>query len=200
MVWDFTKRRLIFTAACGATGIGAGGVVGTVSRIGLAWGALFFTVAFIVVGFFLWAIIAAPVTLDTKRANEVKSKEAELDIKATTINNLNSALIQKHPADEVLEREVSDGLGKIDEAEVALVKWLYRANRALRSAINNKFRPPGMIERIEAKIDPLPLFSFEPICPGNELMETDRTYYINPELKSALRDVLYPRPVTPPSA
>jgi hypothetical protein len=109
-----------------------------------------------------------------------------------TIRGLKEELARKHPYDEQAEGIVRKAISKLGDAEVRFLAWLLTVDRPGQGQVQGQgFR--GVPESILEKTSLL-LIGFQPICPGNGLVEMDRIYYINPKSEQAIKNVLYPLP------
>jgi len=133
-----------------------------------------------------------------RHVKEFQAKDAALNEYAKKVAVLEEALSKKHPHDEYLETRVRDALGKLEERERQFIVWLFNNGHA-NNALIHTAGFTGLPESIINKTGEAHLLYYDPIRPGNGLVEMDRLYDINPKFSPALKDVLYPpRPVTPP--
>ena len=157
------------------------------------------------------AVMLAPVNLDRQRIDEIRRQredgERQIafhrdDSREQCIGRLKaeSALEQerarKHPHDEHLSRTIGEALQKLDPHEREFIRHLLDVHKMNNADIHNAGfnRVPNMILGKTGGL----LLHFVPYCPGNGLIEMDRTYSINPETQDAIKNILYPlRPVTP---
>jgi hypothetical protein len=108
------------------------------------------------------------------------------------IRGLKEELARKHPYDEQAEAAVRKAISKLGDAEVRFLAWLLTVDRPRQGQVQGQgFR--GEPDSILQKTSTL-LIGFEPICPGNGLVEMDRIYYVNPKSEPAIKNVLYPIP------
>ncbi len=195
----------VFWKAQVAVSIGAG-ILSTVansirqqSPLGVAlWTVGMATVGYLVMlAFFsVCAMMVAPVTLDRRRVEEVEQARAIASERGTEISALRQSLSQKHPADEHQERIATEALRDFAPDQIKFVKWMLLHGEV----------PDHKLQ--ESGIDQLTindtLYKGRKRLLFNDRRDPRGTIHtkINDELKSILRDILYPpdRPVTPPQS
>ena len=96
---------------------------------------------------------------------------------------------RKHPHDEKKESDIRTALDGITETQRDTFAWLLDAGEANRGTLQMR----GLdADSFYNRRDFPRLLGFKSFRPGNGTVEMDRFYYINPEMKDALRNVLYP--------
>ncbi len=128
---------------------------------------------------------------------------AELERWATSAKQTQGALAdcreqlaRQHPHHEEKERQVVAALGKLDDRERDFIKYLMNTGTVEDGEIQRDGHHSTIPTRIIKKIGSL-LIKRTAIRPGNGLVEMGFTYEINPEVKSSLRNVLYPPAKSP---
>src|SRR5262249_24842112 len=95
---------------------------------------------------------------------------------------------KKHPHDTMKEHAIQVAWNELSEAQRAAFAWLLDAGEASRGAISMR----GLdADALHQKPGFPPLLVFRSFRPGNGMVEIDRFYSINPEMRDALRNVLY---------
>lgn len=145
---------------------------------------------------FTWKLLfQAPSALDERRKSEIllvkDSALKEVLTRDEQISSLRSILAAKHPHDDHKEEVARELFARLSPQEKETIKFLLDAGEASRGMLQSH----GLnADPIVAKSELSPLLAYRSIRPGNRTVETDRSYYINPEMKDALRNVLYPPP------
>jgi hypothetical protein len=126
---------------------------------------------------------------------KARSTETALEKSLARVADLEAALAAKHPIDEHKESCVREAFGKLDAEDIRFLQWLLITGRANTSTVQGQrfFMQVNLNGRAGVH-----LVTEEPVRSSNGT-EIDSYSQINPEMKDALRNVLYPpRPVTPP--
>jgi hypothetical protein len=100
-------------------------------------------------------------------------------------------LALKHPADAAQEQMVKAAIAKLDRPETDFVKWLLTMGSADNVDISKAGYHDTVLNRVVDKIAPVNLIKRISYRPGNGLIEMGFTCEINPELKTALRNILF---------
>ena len=141
-------------------------------------------------------------TLGQQKAREIadlaRNHATEISRRVTEIAKVNSALVKcreefslKHPANVAQEQMVLAATEKLDRAELAFVKWLASVGSADNADISRAGHHDTVPNRVIGKTAPVNLIKRIPYTPGNGLVEMGFRCEINPELKTALRNVLF---------
>jgi hypothetical protein len=131
-------------------------------------------------------------------ADLVRNHATEISKRLTEIAEVNSALIKcredlaiQNPVDVLQERLVESAIGKLDGPEREFVTWLASMGSADNADISRAGHHDTVPNRVIGKTVPVNLIKRIPYTPGNGLVEMGFRCEINPELKTALRNVLF---------
>jgi hypothetical protein len=125
--------------------------------------------------------------LDDDRAMEIRAAEHARNVSARQsgdkdkkIARLRDALFKRHPHDEELEVQIRARVEGLSEAGREALKWLFYTSRAELGTIIAAGKRDGFDELIST------------VTPVQLVIRTGDLFQINPRLRAALRNVLYP--------
>lgn len=134
--------------------------------------------------FCIFAIMSAPVVLDRQRAAVIATANQSIEA-------LRDVLSRKHPYNEQLEEKVTTAITGLSEAGRAALRWLFDNGGASYGHIFAGGFQEG-VKELTPIMNPVRLLIGSPEATGT-------FFQINPNIKDAVRNVLYPppRPVAP---
>lgn len=130
-----------------------------------------------------------PALMHAEQLGAIGALQDEVAAKDLETARLREFAMRKHPLDEKRETEIASALQSLTQIEVEAIAWLLDAGETSRGRLQQR----GLnVDALHSRRDFPPLFGYRSHRPGNGLSELDRFYYINEEMKPALRNVIYP--------
>ena len=147
--------------------------------------------AIIVMGWaFLKSLIFTPVLMHQLERQRADGLSAELNTKAAEMATIHESASRKHPHEEKKEADIRKAFAELSQIQRDAFAWLLDAGETPRGTLAQHHGLDA--DRLYDTAGFPRLLLYKSVRPGNGTVELNRLYYINPDFKNALQNVLYP--------